>query len=158
MWLSSLQSDGDTAASQDPSRDRFLGSLFVLTKGKTAAEGGKKTTQPLPGLISRTANGSGEKHYRKFTARESQLGFQTIIPCKSEVESSASRKISVGDWALKIQVVFEHFTSFFAPCSSHHGSLERRAVNASCWDPGDSSHSCLQHSVPVMEELFPVFN
>lgn len=129
----------------DPSRDRFFGSLLVLTKRKTAAEGGIKTkktpTQSLPGLISRTANGAGEKHYRKFTTQESQLGFQTIIPCKSEVKSSASRKISVGDWALKIQVVFNHFTFFFffALCSSHHGSLERSAVNASCWDPGDSS-------------------
>lgn len=104
---------------------REIGSSVLcacVNKKENCCWRGKKRTQPLPGLISRTANGSGEKHYRKFTAQESQLGFQTIISCKSEVESSASRKISVGDWALKIQVVFNHFTFFLLralPITAH---------------------------------------
>lgn len=63
----------------------------------------------------------------------------------------------MGDQGLKIQVVFNHFTFFFAPCSSHHSSLEKCAVNAFCWYPGDSSRVnvsvdfCLQRSLPMME-------
>lgn len=73
------------------------------------------------------------------------------------MESSASPKISVGDWGLKIQVVFNRFTFFFAPCFPHHSSLEKCTVNAFCWYPGGflqvnmSADFCLQHSLPMME-------
>lgn len=107
--------------------------------------------------------GLEKKHYRKFTAQESQLGFQTIIPCKSEVESSASRKISVGDWALKIQVVFNHFTFFLLralPITAHWRDVFLMHPAGTLGIPPGERVGSFPASAPmsVMEKLFPKFN